>query len=173
MVAETLTGRRAARTYPVQGVGGGAQPVTVWGGYTIAAAVEVGDIFEICRTPDRFLCIGGQLVAGDMDTNGTETLDMDLGWAANGAGTVNYIAPWGATYANAGSAADPDGFLNTGVWVGDAITDLMPVAGIFRPIVLPVPLFFNKATIIQLEAIAVAATFAAGSVNVELRGFII
>jgi hypothetical protein len=169
-----FTGARAARNYSPQGHGWAAQKIPVWGSIAIAVNPVVADTYELCFTPDRFLCTGGVLKASDMDTNGTETLDLDLGWAANGAlQTDSLKSPWLTEYSNVGYQADPDGFLNTGVWVGDAITDLMPVAGIYRPIVLPVPLYFAKKTLVQLTAVAVAATFAAGNVTVELEGFVL
>ena len=159
MAAETLTAARAAASFPVfKGVGSGLVSAA-YGSYAIAANVEDGDIFEMCKVPAGAVVIGGNIYAPDIDTNATETLDMDLGWAANG-GSGTY------------DAADPDGLGNLGVWTGDAFANpsISPVAGNIIPFsgllatgVLP---SFTKETVIQLEANAAAATFAAGTVSV-------
>jgi hypothetical protein len=173
MAAETLTGLRAARTFPAQGAGWASAPVTVWGHYAIAANVEDGDIFELCKTPTQgsgFLLLGGWVSADDMDS-GTEALDMDLGWAANGSASAATIkTAWGQSFTDSGNAASATGLGNFGVWSGDAITDLMPAGTNYRPLVLPTPLWFAIPTKIQLEANVAAATFVAGDVTVTLIG---
>lgn len=173
MTAETLTGARASSTYPIPSHGYASAGYLVWGTYAIAANVEDGDIFEMCRTPHRFLALGGWLSADDIDT-GTEALDMDLGWAANGTSSAETITtPWGTTYSDSGYSASPTGLLNTGVWNGDAITDLLPAGKVYRPIILPTPLLFLAPTKIQLEANVAANAFTAGSVTVVLTGMIL
>jgi len=170
MAAETLTGARAATTFPPQGPGSATLVLPVFGSYSIAANVEDGDIFELAKTPGGWLCLGGWVAAGDMDT-GPEALDMDLGWAANGSSAeASIVAPWGTTYTDSGYTASATGLGNFGVWSGDAITDLMPAGSNFRPIVLPTPLWFAYPTKIQLEVNVAAATFAAGSVTATLLG---
>lgn len=171
MTAETLTGLRAKSTLPPQGPGVGSQIVPIFGHYAIAANVEDGDIFELCWTPDSFLLLSGHLAASDLDT-GTEALDMDLGWAANGDGSSTITTHWGQTFTNAAASADPDGLINAGVWTGDAITGLT-AGGVYMPLVLHTPLWFAKKTKIQLEANAAAATFAAGNVTFFGMGLII
>jgi len=168
---ETLTGARAQRKLPPQGHGWASQLVPIWGSYTIAANVEDGDIFEMCLTPDRYLLLGGEFHAADLDT-GTEAMDMDLGWAANGAGSVNYTSPWGTVYANAAATASPTGLLNMGVLSGDAVTDII-VGQIWRPLVLPTPLFFTKSTLIQVEANAAANAGGTGAMTFHGWGVII
>jgi hypothetical protein len=84
-----------------------------------------------------------------MDT-GTEALDLDVGWAANGA-----------------EDADADGFCNSGVLSGDAITDLVAAGINYRPFPMAAaPLTFTKTTTVQAEANAAAATFASGTIFV-------
>lgn len=176
MTAETLTGTRAQRTFPAQGAGLTAALTACWGSYSVAANVEDGDIFEMCRTPDAgagFLVLGGWMSTADMDT-GTEALDMDLGWAANGTSSAaSIITPWGATFTDSGYAASATGLVNAGVLSGDAITDLMPAGTNYRPIVLATPLWFAKPTVIQVEANVAAATFAAGGMTICLIGQIL
>ncbi len=169
MAAETLTGVRAKSNFPANSHGYGAAGYLVWGTYAVAADTEDGDIFEMCKTPAGFLCLGGWLSAADLDT-GTEAIDLDLGWAANGDGSETWKSPWGTEYTNAAASADPDGLGNFGVWTGDAITDLVAAGQNYRPIVLPAPLWFSGVTTIQLEANAAAGTFAAGSVSCTLIG---
>lgn len=159
MTAETLTSTRAADTFPAfQPVGSGLV-CAAYGTYDIAANVEDGDIFEMCKVPAGAVIIGGHFYGADLDTNATETLDLDVGWAANG-GSGTY------------DAADPDGLGNFGVLTGDAFAtgNVSNVAGLNYPLagllvtgVLPT---FTKETTIQVEANAAAATFAAGSISV-------
>jgi len=79
-----------------------------WGTYTLAANPSQNDVIEFCKVPAGATVIGGFFQGADIDT-GTEALDIDIGWAANGT-----------------DAADTDGFGNLGVLTGDAITDFRP-----------------------------------------------
>lgn len=153
MTAETLTADRAASTFPVFSppVGGG-HVCFAYGTYEIAANVEDGDIFEMCKLPAGAVVIDGFVRADDLDTNTTETLDMDIGWADNGV-----------------ESADPDGFGNLGVWVGDAVAGITPEAQIYFPlngVLKDGPKQFTNETVIQLEANAAAATGGTGTVYV-------
>ena len=158
MAAETLTATRAAATFPVYTPSGAGALGVAYGTYAIAADVEDGDIFEMCRVPANAVIVGGYFYGADLD-QGTEALDMDIGWAANG-GSGTY------------DSADPDGLGNLGVLTGDvfAAGNVSPVAGLIYPFsglfatgVLPT---FTRETIIQIEANAASGTFAAGSVSV-------
>jgi hypothetical protein len=158
MAAETLTGTRGGTAFPVAGHGSGGNLKAWHGGYSIPAAVEDGDIFELFRVPAGAVILGGWLQADDMDT-GIEALDMDLGWAANGV-----------------DSADPDGFGNFGTWTGDAVTDIKPETGIYMPLggvlFTAGPKLFTVETLIQLEANTAATTFAAGQVYVTMLGVV-
>lgn len=137
MAAETLTSTRAATTFPVYKPQGAGALACAYGTYEIAAVVEDGDIFELCRLPAGAVVVSGEIRADDIDT-GTEALDMDIGWAANGS-----------------DAADPDGFGNLGVWSGDAVTDLRPEVQIYYPfngVLKDGPKTFVNETVIQIEA---------------------
>lgn len=111
----TLTGPRAAANFPVPGLPKQGAQGLAWGYYNLAAAPSMGDIILMCKVPAGATVIGGFLQGADIDT-GTETLDLDVGWAANGT-----------------DSADPDGFGNNGVLSGDATTERLPVAGIYVP----------------------------------------
>lgn len=171
MVAETLTGGYAKNYYPTPGYGYNFLPV--YGYYRVAANVEDGDIFELCKVPKNFLLWGGWFAADDIDT-GTETLDIDLGWAANGGASETYVDNAGHTWTNAAGSGSATGLLNMGVLTGDAIaTDLVAAGVNWRPIVLGTPKFFSRETIIQAEANAAANAFAAGGISCLLFGKII
>lgn len=155
MAAETLTATRAAATFPVYKPSGAGALAFAYGTYEIAANVEDGDIFEMCKVPAGAVVVDGFIRADDLDT-GTETLDMDIGWAANG-GSGTY------------DSADPDGFGNLGVWTGDAVTDVKPETQIWYPfngLLKDGPVTFTNETTIQLEANAAAATGGTGTVYV-------
>lgn len=151
MAAETLTSEQAASTYPGPAAPTGAGILCVSRGtYAVAANVEDGDIFEMSRVP-KCLVIGGFIYAEDMDTNATETLDMDIGIAANGV-----------------ESADPDALGNLGVWEGNAVSDISPETGNFFAyggVLFEGSLSLSATTKIQIEANAAAATFAAGQMT--------
>ena len=140
---QVASGRAPAN---VQGTG---TVQTVYGKITVSANPADGDIYQMVRVPNGATIVGGYFRADDLDTNATETLDLDIGWAANGV-----------------DAADPDGFGNLGVLTGDAVTGIKPEVGTFIPLggVLYTagPKTFGEETVIQIEANAAAATFAAG-----------
>ena len=155
----TLTATRAASTFPVFQPTGSGLLCAAYGTYALTANPTIADIAQMCKLPAGAVVVGGHLYAADIDTNATETLDMDVGWAANG-GTGTY------------DAADPDGLGNFGVFTGDAFAtgNVSNVVGVNYPLngllatgVLPA---FTAETTIQIVFNAVAATFAAGSVSV-------
>ena len=113
----TLTAARAASTFPVASISSQQGVLQVaYGIYNVASAPSAADILNICKLPAGATVIGGYVQAADLDTNATETLDIDCGWASNGT-----------------DAADPDGFGNFGVLSGDAVAEFRPVAGIYLP----------------------------------------
>ena len=140
MAAETLTATNAEAQAPVFGHGIRGNVKFAYGTYEIAAVVEDGDIFEMCRLPPGAIVIDGFVRADDIDT-GTEALDMDVGWASNGT-----------------DAADPDGFGNLGLWSGDAIVGIKPDVSIYFPfngVLKDGPKTFTSTTedtIVQIEA---------------------
>jgi hypothetical protein len=158
MAAETLTATRAASTFPVAGDGMAGNLKVATGTYELAANVEDGDIFEMCKVPANAVVVMGWVYGDDLDT-GTETLDMDVGWAANGT-----------------DAADPDGFGNLGVWTGDAVTGIKPEAGIHYPfsgvLYTGGPKKFAAETTIQVEANAAANAGGTGTLTVVVLYFI-
>lgn len=158
MAAETLTSSRAGATFPVYKALGAGLLCCAYGTYEIAANLEAGDIFQMCKVPAGATVVGGYFYGDDIDT-GTETLDMDIGWAANG-GSGTY------------DSADADGLGNLGVLTGDAFAagNVSPVAGLIYPFSgvfadgdLPT---FTRETTIQVTANAAAATFTAGAISV-------
>ncbi len=156
----TFTATRGAATLPgpFKAIGGGI----VCAAYgTIAVAVDPvpADVYEMCWVPAGAVILGGNVYAADLDTDASETLDFDLGWAANG-GTGTY------------DALDADGLGNFGVQNGDAFASgnvsnvagiNLPLAGLLVTGVLPT---FTKNTKIQITCIDDTATFTAGSISV-------
>jgi hypothetical protein len=134
----TLTAARAAANFPVGGFAGAGVLNVAYGSYTLAANPTAADIIKFCKVPAGATVIGGWLRGEDIDT-GTEALDIDIGWAANGGTGV-------------GATADPDGFGNFGVITGDAVTELKPEASIFLPLngtLKSGPVSFDAETSIQ------------------------
>lgn len=155
-----FTAARAASTFPGPFSPTGSGIVcAAYGTYALTANPTIADIGQMCKLPAGAVVIGGHLYAADLDTNATETLDIDVGWAANG-GSGTY------------DAADPDGLGNFGVINGDAFAtgNVSNVVGVNYPLngllatgVLP---SFTAETTIQVVFNAAAATFAAGSISV-------
>ena len=153
----TLTATRADSAFPVFKPGAGVV-AAAYGTYSLTANVGAADIAKMCKVPAGAVILGGTLYAADIDTNATETLDMDVGWPANG-GSGTY------------DAADSDGLGNFGVFTGDAFAtgNVSNVTGVNYPLngllatgVLPT---FTRETTIQVLFNAVAATFTAGSIS--------
>ena len=115
MTAETLVAKRAKGSFPAAGIGMGGDLKCAFGTYEIAAAVETGDIFEMCKLPAGAVVVHGLIYGDDIDT-GTEALDFDIGWKATD-----------------DEVTDTDGFGNLGTITGDVITDLKPEVSIFYP----------------------------------------
>lgn len=166
MTAETLTARQAADAIVPFGHGLAGTVKAAFGTYAVAANVEDGDIFEMCKLPKNSLVLGGVFYAGDLDT-GTEAIDLDVGYTANGGGSDTLTTSDGTTWTNTASTASATGFVNGGVLTGDAITDLLAAGSNVR--IFPMitgPMFFSEETLVQVEANVAAATFAAGSIYV-------
>jgi hypothetical protein len=138
----TVTAARAAATFPVASKSAPTGVLQVaWGVYAPASNLAAATIIEFCKLPAGATVIGGFVQMTDMDTNGTEEFDFDLGWAANGTDLV-----------------DTDGFGNFDVLTGDASVHL-PVAGVYLPF----------ANIIQNPGFKTfsAETMVIGTINVD------
>lgn len=86
------------------------------GTYNFLVNPTAADVIRFCKIPRGTEVIGGWIAGADLDT-GTEALDIDFGWEANGT-----------------EIADPDGFGNMGILDGDTVSQIIPVAGIWRPL---------------------------------------
>lgn len=145
----TLTAARASATQPVYAPMGGGTLAVAWGKITLGANPTAGDIIEFVRLPRGSVVVGGYLRGDDLDT-GTEELDIDIGWAANGV-----------------ESADADGFGNLGVLSGDAITDWKPEVSLFMPlngVLKDGPVSFSAETVVQGVVNVDAATGGTGDI---------
>ena len=148
----TLVAANAASGAPVAGASAKGVLQVAYGVYDLTTAPSTADIINMCKVPAGATVIGGYVQAADLDSNATETLDIDAGWASNGT-----------------DAADPDGFGNFGVLTGDAVAELRPVAGIYLPLanIIQNPGYktFAAETTCTITITAAAATFAAGAIK--------
>lgn len=146
----TLIGTRAASNVaPYTGIGSGNLCVA-YGHYDLAANPTAADIIQLCRLPRGAVVLGGWVSIEDIDSNTTEEVDIDLGYAANGVQT-----------------ADPDAFGNFDVITGDAIAGYTVVAGAHMPLrgeLTNGPLTLGGETVVQAVVNVDAATFAAGTI---------
>ena len=154
----TFTAARAASNLPVTRPAAGSLAVA-WGTIEVAANPVAADIYQMCRIPKGAVVTGGWIYSDDLDTNATETLDLDIGWAANGV-----------------EAADPDGFGNLGVLGTDTVAGAKPEAGYSYPfggtLITDGPRSFSAETIVQVTTVATAATFAAGTLSVVVYYYV-
>lgn len=150
----TFTAAQAAVTFPVyESVGRGLKH-TAFGVIPLTSNVAPADILQFCYIPAGATVIGGRFRGTDLDTNATATLDIDIGWAANGV-----------------EAADTDGLGNFGVINGSAVTNYLPEGGFALPlagVLATGPVTFTNKTLITGVVNAAAATFAAGTIWVEV-----
>lgn len=146
MAAQTFVGARAAADFPVYKTHGAGTLQVARGEFTLTEVPEVGDIWQLCKLPAGAVVLGGYFAATDIDT-GTETLDIDLGWAGNGAET-----------------ADPDGFGNFGLISGDSpgVDVTNGVVATQRNLGFTSPPTFTRETIVQAQCVAVAAAGGTG-----------
>jgi len=150
-----ITNIRAAADFPVFQSHASGLKCVAYGTETLAANPTADDILSMCKVPAGAVVLGGTLFADDLDTNATETLDIDVGWAAN-----------------ADEVADPDGFGNFGVLTGDAVAEYKPVAGIIMPLqgvlLTAGPKTFTAETTIIITFIAAAATGGTGQISLTV-----
>lgn len=142
----TLTATRAEAGFPVSSFVGAGVLQAAYGSYDMSANPTANDILEICKVPAGAVILDGFVRMEDLDSNATETLDFDVG-----------------------TADDADAFGNFGVQNGDAVTGYLPEGGIRLPLhgtLKDGPVTITEETTIQVTWIAVAATFAAGTVTV-------
>ncbi len=167
----TVTSNQSAMIPAGHGLQGN---VKAWyGKYTYSAAPAQNDLFNICKLPKNSLALWGFICTDDIDT-GTETLDIDVGWTANGGSSATLIDSGGTTWTNAASSADDDGFVNGGVFSGDAITDLMAAGMNFRPFLFGTgPKFFSEETQVQGKIVAAANSGGTGTVYVVIFGVLL
>lgn len=139
---------RAATGLPVFKPVGSGIVCVAWGTYTHATNLAATTVIEYCRVPKGARIVGGYWSATDLDTNGTEEINIDIGWAANG-----------------DEIADPDGFGNLDVLTGDVSVHL-PVAGIWVPFIGVLqsagPKLFNAETVLTAIVNVDAATGGTG-----------
>jgi hypothetical protein len=149
----TFTATRAAPAFPVFKATGAGILCAAYGVIEVAANPVAADVYEMCRVPKGAVVVAGKIYSDDLDTNATETLDLDIGWAANGV-----------------DAADPDGFGNLGVLGTDTVAGIKPEGGYNYDfggvLVTDGPKTFGAETTITVNCVATAATFAAGTLSV-------
>jgi hypothetical protein len=147
----TFTATRAASTFPVY-AGSAGNLRCAYGTIEVAANPVAADVYEMCRVPAGAVIVEGRIYGDDLDTNATETLDLDVGWLANGT-----------------EVADPDGLGNFGVMGTDTVAGIKPEAGynyaLGGKLITDGPQAFTAETVIAVTCVATAATFAAGTLS--------
>lgn len=148
--------RAAATVQPFKAHGDGIVQVA-YGSYEVTINPVAADTYELCKVPAGARILGGMFYCDDLDT-GTEVMDLDAGWKANGgSGTFDSV--------------DADGLANLGVLLGDVAAPNLATAvgliyGLYGPIFgagdLP---FFTRPTTMQITANVAANSFTAGAIT--------
>lgn len=148
----TFTATRGAGTFPVFQPTGAGLLCAAYGTIEVTANPVANDVYALCKVPTGAVVLSGRIYSDDLDTNATETLDLDIGWAANGS-----------------DAADPDGFGNLGVMGTDTVAGVKAEAGYNYAfggvLITDGPKTFAAETTITVNCVATAATFAAGTLS--------
>lgn len=138
-----------------------------FGKYTYAAAPSANDLANMFRLPKNCLVVWGFMASDDIDS-GTEALEIDVGFTANGGGAATLVTSDGTTWTNNNSgSASATAFIDSGVLTGDTITDL--IAGMnWRPFqgIKTGPMFFSEETVCQAKITAAANAGGTGTLYV-------
>lgn len=154
-MATAFVAARAAPTFPVaKPVAGAGVSCRAWGLYNFTVAAVIADTVAMCKVPAGATVVGGFLRAQDLDS-GTGVIELDVGFAANGV-----------------DAADPVAFIDSGALNGTAVTNYLPVAGIYIPFAGVLqsagPKTFTAETTIMLKVTAAANAGGTGIVQVHV-----
>jgi len=150
----TLTADNAAATVPVGGHGFGHTKKQAYGTYLVTASLAATTIIRMCRVPKGAVVTGGRLFGGKLETTTSgATLDIDVGYEANGTDT-----------------ADPDAFGNFGVLNAAAVTGVKPEPDTYHYPLAGVlltagPKALAAETIIGLTVNASATNFTSGTLG--------
>lgn len=139
-----------------------------FGKYTYSAAPLANDLANMFTLPKNCLVLWGFMATDDIDT-GTEALEIDVGFTANGGGAATLTDSTGTTWTNNNSgSASATAFIDSGVLTGDVITDLMPAGMNWRPFkgIATGPMFFSEETLVQAKITAAANAGGTGTVYV-------
>ena len=149
----TFDSARVADTFPVFQAHAQGLLCCAFGTIEIAANPTAAQTYGFCKVPAGATVVGGWIMGDDLDTHATETLNMDIGWAAT-----------------EDEAADPDGFGNLGVLAGDALAEYKVVAGILMPLqgvlLTAGPKTFTAVATIEMVCNVTAATGGTGTLTV-------
>lgn len=145
----TVTGSRAAASFPAFKALGSGILCAAYGSYDFAAEPAAADVLELCKVPAGAVILGGYLRMEDLDTDASETIDVDVG-----------------------TAADADAFGNFGVQTGDAVAGYLPEGGVLLPLHGTLgngPVTVSADTVIQVTFVDDPATFTAGTVSLVVH----
>jgi hypothetical protein len=146
---------RATATFPVPGTG---ILRVAHGTYEHATNLVATTTIDYCRVPKGAVVVGGWWGGDDLDTNGSEEINIDIGWAANGV-----------------EVADPDGWGNLDVLTGD-VSVHMPVAGLWFPLqgklLTDGPQTFSAETVMQAVINVDAATGGTGTTSMVVYFYV-
>lgn len=147
----TLTADNASATKPVAGHGWAKNEKKAYGTYTVSASLPAATIIRMCRVPKGAIVTGGQF-SGSVIEATVQTLDIDVGWEANGVDAVSSA-----------------GFGNFGTLNGTAIAGIKPETGYSYPLagvlLTAGPKTFGAETIISLTVNASATTWTSGTLS--------
>lgn len=160
---------------PVTGHGLAGNVKGWWGKYTYGSAAVINDTIDLCKIPKNSLVLFGFMATDDIDS-GTEALEIDIGFTANGGGAATLKTNDGTTFTNNNDgAASATAFIDSGVLTGDVMTDLLPAGMNFRPLqgIKTGPMFFSEETQVRAKITAAAQAGGTGTIYVVLFGLVL
>ena len=155
--AATVTSTQADTGAPYFKPTGSGYLAVAHGVYEETSPHAAGDVWQMVKVPGGSCVVDGIVRADDIDT-ADETLDVNIGWEANGI-----------------ENADSDGFGNLGIWTGDAVTDVKPDATImyrFNGALKDGPVCFHDDTNIVLTSVSPAAGGGSGTLAVTVYYYV-
>ena len=136
------------QTQLVAQVGGKSDLSIMWGTYEIATALSAADTITMFTVPAGTTIHGGEIMGDDLDSDATETIELDVG-----------------------DASSSTRFLNSGVLNGDAITNWKTQLGIWMPLYGTLkdgPYTYTADTDVLVDIKAAAATGGTGTLTLRM-----
>lgn len=156
---DTQTSTQADSAFPVFKPQGSRALGVATGHLQLTTPLDPTDILQMVRVPAGACVVDGYVKWTELDLADTATLDMDIGYAANGTESASTAA-----------------FGNMGVWNAYSVSNLQPVTAIGHFVLsgdlAAGPVCLTNETIIQVYVNAAAAAWNNGSITLGVYYYV-